>query len=139
MTAVWAFLGGLAGIARMIAAGAVVGIALILYFTWAVIPDREEKAREGYVLLTRATTAEAEAKTLRDQLRAQGVVIDAYQTQYRNELAQQAQTDAAAEARITEYEAQPKKPDSIDDSLTINQYDFIMRQRQSRKAAPSGR
>ncbi|AGC35726.1 hypothetical protein ACP46_gp41 [Rhizobium phage RHEph06] len=138
MTAVWAFLGGLAGIARMIAAAAITAVALILYFTWAVIPEREEKAREGYVLLTRATTAEATAQALRDQLKAQSIVIDAYQTQYRNQLAKQEQTDAEAEARITEYEAQPK-PDSADDSLTIDQYDFIVRQRQSRKAASSGR
>lgn len=138
MTAVWAFLGGLAGIARMIAAGAIVAVALILYFTWAVIPEREEKAREGYVLLTRATTAEATAQVLREQLKAQGIVIDAYQVQYRNQLAKQEQIDAEAEARITEYEAAPKPP-GRDDSLGSDEYDFILRQRQSRKTAPSGR
>lgn len=137
MSAVWAFLGGLAGIARMIAAGAIVAVALILYFVWAVIPEREEKAREGYVLLTRATTAEATAQTLRDQLRAQGIVIEAYQTQYKNELAKQVEEDAASETRINEYEAQ--KPPERDDSLGNDEYDFIMRERRARKAAPGGR
>ncbi|QIG73271.1 hypothetical protein EVC02_050 [Rhizobium phage RHph_N17] len=137
MTAVWGLLGGLAGIARMIAAGAIVAVALILYFTWAVIPAREEKAREGYVLLTRATTAEVMAQTLRDQLKAQSIVIDAYQTQYRNELAKQAEEDAAAEARIKEYEA--VQPPERDDSVNSDEHDFIMRERRARKAAPNGR
>jgi hypothetical protein len=134
MSAVWAFVGGLAGLLRMLAAGAAVALALIVYFTWHVIPAREDAARSDYVLLSRATTAEATAETLRQQIAGQKVVIDAYQVQYMNSVARLDQNDADAEARIKEYEAV-----NVDDGLTIDQYNFILHQRQTRKAAKNGR
>jgi uncharacterized coiled-coil protein SlyX len=138
MAAVWAVLGGLAGLLRMAAAGAAVALALIVYFNWFVIPDREDAARSGYVLLSRATTAESTAAELARQIAGQKVVIDAYQVQYMNSIARLEQSDADAEARIAEHEAQSNAA-GVDDSLTVDQYNFIVRQRQSRKPANSGR
>lgn len=138
MAAAWKVLGGLAGLLRMAAAAALAALALIVYFTWYVIPDRENAARSGYVLLSRATTAEATAQELRQQIAGQKIVIDAYQVQYRNASAMLAQSDADAEARITEHEEQTKAA-GVDDGLTVEQYDFVMRQRQSRKAVTGGR
>lgn len=138
MTGFWALIGGLAGIARMVAAGALVACALSSYFLWSVIPNREAAARSGYVLLSRATTAEATADELKKQIKAQGVVIDAYQTQYRNQLERQAQDDADAEARITEYENQLKAA-GIDDGITADDCAFILRNDPRTRAAVCGR
>lgn len=138
MSGVWAFLGGLAGIARMIAAGAIVAVSVSAYFLWTVIPQREAAARSGYVLLSRATTAEATAAELAKQIKAQGIVIEAYQLQYKNALEQQAQDDADAEARIAEYEAKLKAA-GVDDGLTADDYNFIMRNQSGAKTAPNRR
>lgn len=138
MSGVWAFVGGFAGILRMVAAGAIVACLLSAYFLWTVIPKREEAARSGYVLLSRATTAEATAAELAKQIKAQGVVIEAYQLQYKNELERQAQDDAQAEARIADYEAKLKAA-GIRDDLTLDDYDFIMRKQPRTQPANSGR
>lgn len=134
MKAVWDIIGGFAGILRMIIAGAIVALAIIGYFVWHVIPDREEAARSGYVLLTRATTAESERDLLKQQLGAQQTVINAYQVQYRNSMEKLAQADAEDDARIACYEAKTQGSDK----LTADDVDFIMRRRSAAQTAEGG-
>lgn len=94
-----------------------------------------QEARAGYVVEQRATAAEALAKELQRQIQGQQIVIDAYQVQYKNQLAKDAERNAADEEAIRQRQAEQKaaggpKPGDLFDEHDVD----FMRKRQGSAA-----
>lgn len=100
MTAAWVLIGGISGLLRMLAAGALVALVGFFYVTVRSLPAARTEARQGYVLEVRAVTAEALVDKLQKEADAFQTVIDAYQIQYKNALVTNAALDAKAEKEI---------------------------------------
>lgn len=101
MTAVWTFIGGIAGILRFaLGLGAMFIIAQLV-----LIPIATSKAVSAYEDLYRVKSLGAENAELKRQIEAGKLVIDAYQVQYKAALAKQEADNAEDEKRISDYEA----------------------------------
>lgn len=100
MSALWVLIGGIGGLLRMLAAGALVALVGFFYVTVWSLPAARDEARQGYVVETRALTAEALVAKLQKEATAFQTVIDAYQIQYKNALALNASQDAETEKAI---------------------------------------
>lgn len=90
-----------------------------------------QEARAGYVVEQRATAAEALAKELQRQIQGQQIVIDAYQVQYKNQLAKDAERNAADEEAIRQRQAEQKAAGGPKPGDLFDEYDVdFMRKRQ---------
>ena len=99
---------------------------MYVYASVWMVPDAIRDARSGYVLEVRATTAEAKAAELQRQLKANSLVIEAYQTQVRNDAARDETRAAAVEKQIAEYEAARRmEPDNTARVITPADIEFL--------------
>lgn len=112
--------------------GSLIGGALLLLaiaggFRWW-LHEHDKALLSGYVLQSEKTAAEAKASEMERQARANKIVADAYQVQYRNQL----QKDDLADAQA-EQERKAHAADNIakgrDDGLDDSDIQFLLRKR----------
>lgn len=121
MIAAWALIGGIGGLLRMLAAGALVALVGFFYMTVWAIPAAQQEARKGYVAEQTAKSALALADEYHRQIQSQQIVIDAYQVQYKNQMTKEAERQADDEKAIEERARQqqqnggPRPGDLMDD------------------------
>lgn len=82
----------------------------------------------GYVVESRATTAESERDEYRRQANANKIVADAYQVQYRNQLQKDEQDDTQAEQERKAHAAD-NLAKGRDDGLDDSDIQFLLRKR----------
>lgn len=111
--------------------GGIVGALLlcgVIYTAWTIWLARHDAALlKGYVLEERAVTAEAKLAEVERQAKVNAILADAYQTQYKNLLAQQAQSDEKAEADRTAYVGQKPTDHQASDDLDDHDINFLLR------------
>lgn len=123
MIAAWDFIGGL----RSILAGLACSAVVYVYASLWMVPAAARDARAGYVLETRAMAAEARAAELERQVKANALVIDAYQTQVRNDTARDDARSAEIAKLIAEHEAKQDDATRNARALTPADIEFLRR------------
>ncbi|QIG74981.1 hypothetical protein EVC26_062 [Rhizobium phage RHph_I72] len=116
-------------IALAIGVLALAGVIVLSFRIW--LARHDATILHGYVLEERALTAEAKLAEVERQAKANKIVADAYQVQYKNLLAQQQLDDQRAEADRAAYEAEKSKTDACQDrdGLDDNDLKFLLRPR----------
>lgn len=104
MAAVWTLIGGIGGVVRIAMACALTAALATIYTQTVAIPRAVSEAKSSYASELRTETAQQLSYELQRQAKAYQTVIDAYQAQYRNVLADQAKRNEEIEKDIAENE-----------------------------------
>lgn len=111
---------------KLLGAALLVVIAYFAFQLWLSSHDRA--LLHGYVVESRATTAESERDEYKRQASANKIVADAYQVQYRNQLQKDEQDDAQAEQERKAHAAD-NLAKGRDDGLDDSDIQFLLRKR----------
>nr|QIG67164.1 hypothetical protein EVB34_059 [Rhizobium phage RHph_TM26] len=115
-------------IALVVGVLALISVIALSFRIW--LAHHDAGLLHGYVLEERALTAEGRLAEVERQAKANKIVADAYQIQYKNLLAQQQLDDQKAEADRAGYVAEKPKADCQGrDGFDDNDLKFLLRPR----------